>query len=257
MEKSTSLLYRTIRGLVKLFYPKIEVVGAEKLPDEPFIVVGNHCQMNGPIACELYFPGSRYIWCAGQMMHLKEVPAYAFQDFWSKKPKRIRWFYRFLSYIIAPFSVCVFNNAHTIPVYRDARLMTTFRTSIEKLEQGSSLIIFPEHDKPYNNIICEFQDKFIDIARLHYKKTGKEACFVPLYLAPDLRQMHIGEAIRFNADAPIKEERQRICSRLMAEITSMAYSLPEHKVVPYNNVPKRLYLSNIPGEANENETTCC
>ena len=257
MKNSTSLLYRIIKGLVKFFYPEIEVIGSEKLPDEPVIVVGNHAQLNGPIACELYFPGSRYIWCAGQMMHLKEVPSYAFQDFWSKKPKWIRWFYRLLSYLIAPFSVCVFNNAYTVPVYRDARLMTTFRISIEKLQQGSSLIIFPEHDEPHNNIICDFQDKFIDLARLYYKKTGKEVCFVPLYLAPELKQMHIGEPIRFHVDVPIKEERRRICSRLMAEITAMARSLPEHKVVPYNNIPKKLYLSNIPSEANANETTCC
>ena len=81
-----SLLYRLIKGLVQLFYPRMEVVGTENLPDEPVIVVGNHTQMNGPIACELYFPGKRYIWCAGQMMHLKEVPDYAFQDFWSQKP---------------------------------------------------------------------------------------------------------------------------------------------------------------------------
>ena len=85
-------IYLATKGLVRLFYPKIEVVGAENLPDSPCLVVGNHTQMNGPIACELYFPGNRYTWCAGQMMHLKEVPAYAYQDFWSHKPKATRCF---------------------------------------------------------------------------------------------------------------------------------------------------------------------
>lgn len=255
-EKKTSLMYKLIKGLVRLFYPKMEVVGKENLPDEPVIVVGNHTQMNGPIACELYFPGRRYIWCAGEMMHLKEVPDYAYQDFWSQKPKWCRWFYRLLSYIIAPFSVCVFNNAHTVPVYKDTRLLTTFRTSMSLLQQGESMVIFPEHDEPYNNIIYDFQDKFIDLARLYHKKTGKSLCFVPLYIAPALKKMYIGKPIRFDPNTPIKEERRRICTGLMEEITAMARALPRHRVVPYRNLPKKDYPMSLPAEEDENEKTC-
>ena len=80
-DKKTSLLYKFIRWLVRLFSPKMGVEGLENLPDGPVVAVGNHTQMFGPIAAELYYPGSHYIWCAGQMMHLKEVPAYAFEDF--------------------------------------------------------------------------------------------------------------------------------------------------------------------------------
>ena len=105
-----SPLYPPIKFLVRLFSPKLEIVGAENLPAEPAIIVGNHAQMYGPIASELYLPGVHDTWCAGAMMHLKEVPAYAYQDFWSYKPRYIRWFYRLLSYLIAPLSVCVFNS---------------------------------------------------------------------------------------------------------------------------------------------------
>jgi len=242
--EKTSLLYRCIKGLVRAFYPKTEVIGVENLPDEPVIVVGNHAQMNGPIACELYFPGKRYIWCAGEMMQLKEVPTYAFQDFWSQKPGRCRWFYRLLSYLIAPFSVCIFNNAGTIPVYRDTRLRTTFKLSVDKLQAGASVIIFPEHDVPYNNIVYEFQDRFIDLAKLYYKKTEKEISFVPLYLAPALKKMYIGKPVRFCATAPIREERRRIREYLMTQITQIARALPEHRVVPYPNISKKLYPKN-------------
>ena len=247
-ENKVSILYKAIKWLVKVFYSKIEVVGTEHLPDEPVMVVGNHTQMNGPIACELYFPGNRYTWCAGEMMHLKDVPAYAYKDFWSNKPKYIRWFYKLLSYIIAPLSVCVFNNAQTIGVYHDARIISTFKQTVQRLQEGASVVIFPEHDVPHNHIICEFQDKFIDIAKLYYKRTKRELAFVPLYIAPTLKKMYLGKPIRFCADNPIEEERKRICEYLMKEITEIAVSLPEHTVVPYNNVPKKDYPSNIPKE---------
>lgn len=246
--KKTSVLYRLIKWLVWLFYPKLEVEGEENLPPEPAILVGNHAQMNGPIAAELYCPGSHYTWCAGQMMHLKEVPAYAYQDFWSGKPRWSRPFYKLLSYLIAPLSVCVFNNANTIGVYRDARILSTFKNTVKRLQEGNHVVIFPEGGGEYNHILTEFQDKFIDIAKLYYKKTGRELPFVPMYLAPKLRKLYLGKPIFFRADAPMEEERQRIREYLMAEITQMAVSAPEHTVVPYHNIPKKQYPSNIPKE---------
>ena len=73
-ERKISPLYRLIKAAVRAVYPKIKVVGEENLPPEPVVYVGNHSQMNGPIACELYTPGEHYIWCAGEMMDKKEVP---------------------------------------------------------------------------------------------------------------------------------------------------------------------------------------
>lgn len=247
--------YRIIRWLVKLFYPKTEVIGAENLPKEPCIVVGNHTQMNGPICGELYFPGKRKIWCAGEMMHLKDVPRYAFEDFWSRKPKTIRWFYRLLSYIIAPFSVCVFNNANTIAVYHDNRLLSTFKQTVHALHEGNNIIIFPESYEPGNHIVNTFQDKFVDIAKLYYKRTGKVLQFIPLYNAPKLCKMYIGRPIRFCPDNPIENERRRICTYLMDEITEIAVDLPRHVVVPYANIPKKEYPQNIPVEVPAREET--
>lgn len=249
MNKKKPWLFRAIKYLVRLFYPKIEVVGTENLPDEPCAIIGNHTQLHGPIVCELYFPDNYYTWCAAPMMKLKEVPAYAYKDFWSQKPKILRPFFKIASYIISPLSVLIFNNARTIAVYKDNRILTTFRESIAKLHNKNSVVIFPEHDKKYNNIIYDFQEGFVDIARLYYKRTGKELSFVPLYIAPKLKKMYLGKPIKFSADTPIAEERRRICNYLMDEITDMAISLPEHTVIPYRNIPKRFYPKNSQKEA--------
>lgn len=241
--------YRVIRFFVKLFYPKMKVVGAENIPAEASIIVGNHTQMNGPICGELYFPGKRKIWCAAAMMHTKEVPAYAFEDFWSRKPKWQHPFFKLLSYLIAIPSACIFTNAHTIGVYHDARLMSTFKQTITALQADEHVIIFPECYEPHNNIVNNFQTKFVDVAKLYYKRTGKAADFVPMYIAPKLKTIYFGKPIRFNPDAPIDQERQRICIDLMDEITEIAVHLPYHTVVPYANIPKKDYPTNIPKEA--------
>lgn len=252
MEKKKNWLsrgiYCFIRRLILIFYPKIQVEGAENLPEDAAIIVGNHTQMNGPICAELFLPCQRVTWCAHQMMELKEVPAYAFQDFWSKKPRWIHPFYKLLSYIIAPISVCVFNEAKTIPVYHDTRLLTTFKQTIKSLDSGTNVVIFPECYEPHNNIVYQFQDKYIDVAKLYYKRTGKCLNFVPLYIAPKLKKMYIGKAVPFCPENDIAQERRRITNYLMDEITAIAQSLPYHTVIPYPNIPKKDYPTNKPKE---------
>ena len=190
-DKKTTWYYRVIRWLVWVFSPKYRLEGTENLPQEPCVIVGNHSHMYGPIAGELYIPGKRRIWCAGEMM-------------------------------------CVFNNAHTVAVYHDTRLISTFRDAMAKLQEGNSMVIFPEHYDEHNNIVHDFQDKFVDLARFYYKKTGTELSFVPLYVCPALKTLTFGKPIRFRASAPIAEERRRICGGLMDAITEIATLLPEH-----------------------------
>ncbi len=247
-QKISAILYRILRFFVRLFSPRFTVEGREKLPDEPVILVANHAQMYGPIACELYEPRPRETWCTGEMLELKEVPAYAFQDFWSYKPKYQRWFYKILSYLIAPLSVLVFNNARTIPVYHDTRLVSTFRRTMRALDDGRDVVIFPEHDQDNNNIICDFQDRFIDVARMYYRRTGKALCFVPMYIAPKLKKMILGEPIRFDPERPIRTERTRICQGLMTAITDIGRAQPRHRVVPYRNIRRRDYPCNRPDD---------
>lgn len=247
-DKKTPWTYRVIRYLVWVFSPKFTLEGTENIPRESCVIVGNHSQMFGPIAGELYTPLKHDVWCAGEMMHAEEVSEYAFRDFWSGKPRSVRWLYRIFSRLLPPLAVLIFNNAHTVGVYHDSRLITTFRRSIERLRDGSSIVIFPECYTEHNNIVHQFKDRFVDLARFFYRKTGRELYFVPMYVAPRLSRVCYGEPVRFRADAPIAEERQRIAETLMDRITDLALALPEHTVVPYPNVSKKLYPKNVPLE---------
>ena len=244
MGKDSPALYRLVYRIIWMLSPKYTMYGTEKLPAEPCVLVGNHAQMYGPIASELYLPRAHTIWCVGEMMDRKEVPAYAFKDFWSLKPKWTHWFYRLLSHAIARLSEYVFTHAHTIPVYHDVRVMTTIRRSMEKLQEGADIVIFPEKGEADNNILCRFQENFADLARLYYRKTGTALRFVPMYTAPALQSVHFGEPVHYNPEAPADEERKRICGELASAITGLARALPEHRVVPYLNIPKKEYPLN-------------
>ena len=112
------------------------------------------------------------------------------------------------------------------------------------LKEEKNILIFPEKDEKYNNILYQFQENFVDVAKLYYKQTGISLTFVPMYIAPGLRKLYIGKGIVYNSEITIEEERNRISGYLSSEITDMARALPLHTVVPYRNIPKRYYLTN-------------
>jgi len=172
-------------------------------------------------------------------MNRKEASKYCYQDFWSHKPKIIRPIYKLLSYVAGPLFWYVMSNADAIPVYKDFRLTMTFRKTIQELNDNNHIIIFPEHREQYNEIINDFMDKYIDVAKLYYKKEGKILKFVPMYNAPLINKLIIGNPIEFNGENDINEERKRINDYLKEEITKLAKSLPRHKVIPYDNIRKR------------------
>lgn len=248
-------LCRFLRWIVGVFYPKMELVGLERLPEEPFVLVGNHSQAHGAIVAEERLPVDHYTWCNYQMMDKKEVSQYALEDFWQDKPKWTQPLYWLLSRLIRRPAVYIMSHARTIPVYHDNRCISTFRRSLEKLQDGYSLVIYPECRRPYNNILCEFQDRFLDLAKMYHKRTGKALCFVPMYLAPRLKRIFFCDPIRYDPAVPMDIQRGQLRQQLMDAITGIACAQPLHTVIPYRNVPRKYYPKNLPCEVYRIETT--
>lgn len=230
-----SLSYKLLRFFVNLFYKKRKFEGLENVTEEPAIFVGNHSQMHGPLIAELQFPLKKQAWCIGNVLTIKEFINHAKTDFWGKKPKWIKWFFMLIAYIIAPVAVSVFRSAEIIEVYRDSRIIKTFKKTVKSLNEGTNIIIFPECPIPYNNIVNEFEENFVDVARLYYKMTNKCLSFVPMYNAVRLKKVLIGKPIKYSPEIPAEEMRKAICIYLKNEITSLALSLPSHEVVQYTN----------------------
>lgn len=236
-----SAAFRAVKRIVKLVYRPFNYEGLENLPADSAVIVGNHSQLHGPLCMELYAPRPHYTWCASEMMSFKEVSAYAYRDFWSNKPKSVRWIFKIVSFLIAPLCWFLFNNAKVIPVYHDTRLLRTFKLSAQRLGEGADVVIYPESYAKHNNIVYDFQKGFAEVALFYRHKSGKNVSFVPMYLCPALKKVIYGKPTQIDPDKPAKEEAERVRLYLMDEITRLALALPPHRVVPYPNMSKKDY----------------
>ena len=236
--RKKGVVYKICAPFVRLFYKKVKFIGLENLPKEPCIIAGNHAQMHGPANAELNFPTKKLIWCDGPMMNRKEFPKYAYNNFFGGKPNL---FQKLFVRLLTPLITNIFNTADALPVYRDMRIMKTYKATADALNEGVNVVILPECPEEFNEITNKFNEYFVDVARFYYKHTKKELSFVPMYYCRALKKTLFGKPIKFDANAPIETERKRICEYLMDEITILAKSLPAHKVIPFNNVKKKDY----------------
>lgn len=243
---SEAAFYRFLKGAVRRACPRYTLCGTENLPEGAYVIVGNHAQIQGPVVSQLYLPGKNYTWCAGEMFSRKEVPAYARKDFWSEKPKWTKPFFYAASYAIAPLSVYVFGHADAIPVYHDARIMSTLKMTTQKLAEGNHVVIFPEGHNPHNHIVAEFQPGYTSVSKLYTGKTGQELAFVPMYVAPSLGKISFGKPEYSCKEESREEGQKRISEALMRKITELAQKLPLHRVTPYENIAKKDYPMNRP-----------
>ena len=91
----------------------------------------------------------------------------------------------------------------------------------------------------YINMQDPMQDVYFDIS----EKTKNEACVMAKSFSARLVN-DLDTADRFAAI--LASNIVKADDEMQNEITQIAQSLPRHTVVPYNNIPKKDYPTNIP-----------
>ncbi len=171
-------------------------------------------------------------WVHWQVCFPQTFASYAMQDFWPNKPKRVLWWFWLLAHILSrlvPFVMC---GMQAIPVYRDSRSITTFRKSMQTLNEELDIVLFPETDRPHGSYINDIDAGFIDIGKLR-KRAGFPATFVPVYVCPALRTLSFGFPILYDNAATPEENRRVIAGKILSGITELAQEQPPHTPVTY------------------------
>lgn len=129
-----------------------------------------------------------------------------------------------LARMIGPISVWAMDQLESIPVFRNtpSKLNVTMRMSVEALQAGDNLLIFPENpDADYQGHgyargkVGTMFTGFATIGHLYWRRTGKRCRFLPVYAHQRSRTITFGDEILFDPDRPLSEE----CERIAAEAT--------------------------------------
>ena len=221
-----------IHILRPLYYHK--VVGREKVHMDPqgaAVFVCNHGEISGPVTATLFVPWSFRPWVTHQMADKNEIAEYLYTTNFSHQswiPERMK---KGLAYRFAgPILAWMIGSLEPIPVYISdpARLRQTFRETVNAMEAGDNILLFPENsatseDHHYvREGVSDFFTGFAMIGQLYYRRTGLSCQFIPVYCDKKKRTVTFGESVRYDPDRAPAEESERVSTILRDRIRELA-----------------------------------
>ena len=229
--------FAVIKGCVRLFFPKTEMVYTGRRPQEGerVVYVCNHTKLYAPSFFILNKKEKMRVWQNCYFLY--------FDMCWNHMKKKVLptlkgWKYVLypIAFLLTPFIV-LFSRAYSpIPVFHTPRELfdVTFKKSVETLNEGLPIVIFPERtENQVNRYLYQLNTGFPRLAETYYKETGEILSFYPVYCAQNLRKVVVGEPIAYQPNVPMAKQKNEICKYLEGEIERLGDSLPEHEPVLY------------------------
>ena len=175
------LYFRILKTIMKVRYKKPRFIYLGKPFENGALILSNHEGTDSPMSLEIYCDKPIRMWGAHEM-NSGLVSLYKYQTkvyFHEKKHWNIH-LARLFCLIASPLTHLFYAGFDLISTYRDVRLVKTMRESLEALQSGDNIVIFPEDST--NGYLCElegFHEGFVLLAELCQRKRMD----VPIYVS--------------------------------------------------------------------------
>lgn len=223
MPKRRQPVFSLFKKIISPAYKMKEIITLADSVPEKAIVVSNHSAKKGPMAMELNYPAFNVKWGAHDMLE-GYVARYKYlrnvlyiQKMGKKKfPATVKAAFE------AIFSKYVYRGMKFIPTYTDMRFMNTLKYSMQVLDEGASVMIFPEDSsKGYFDELTSAFPGFVMLAERYYKKTGEDVPVIPAYYYKKGAKIIIGKPLYVQELIAEGLSREEIAERFKNEINSL------------------------------------
>ncbi len=222
-------IYRICRGFLKLSVPTHKTIYECEPPDEPSVFCANHQRAYGPIVMLTKFDRKTRPWTIALLCYYKTAASFLISDCFPAQTPFGKFIAKLVSYMLVPVAVSIFRGAESVPVFYDSRMATTFKKSLQTLNEGIDITIFPEPSRHYLEYDQHFSMGFVNIARQYYKTTKKKLKFYPVYICQKKSIIVVGPPAEFNPEAEFASERDRIGNYILHMMMDMALYHEEGK----------------------------
>ena len=233
-----------VKFIIRLIYPH-RIKGRENIrldDDNPLVFLCNHGDIYGPLACAAWFPVPMRPWVISQVCTTVDEFSDYFCTYNLSRVNIPESWKRPIARFVGRLSMWCMRQLEVIPVYRDhpMELIKTFRASVEAMQAGDNLLIFPENpnavakDHGYEHEgLGQLFEGFMMLASIYYKRTRKACRFMPMYAHKGTRTLCFGHEVIYNPEAEDEElERARVvreCEKEMRRLMEEQDALRKRK----------------------------
>ena len=225
MPKKRQPIWRVFKGIFHpIFYVKnVEYLG-EKLP-EKCIIIANHNNKKGPMVYEFSLPITHVTWGAHQMLGGYKMRFHYLRDvLYMQKNGVKKWKATLKAGFEAIFSIYTYRGMKVIPTFPDARLRRTLQYSMQCLDAGMAISLFPEDsNEGYFDEMKHFFSGFVMLAEQYYKKTGEDVPVFPVYYGRKKKKIVVGKPLYMQEFVKQGLKRDEIAEKCRQEVNALYY----------------------------------
>ena len=218
-------VWKHVERLLKAFRKKPQIINLNEEMPQKAIFVANHAAMNGPLAYSLFLPYFHVTWGAHEMLgNYKMRYRYLKDVYFHQKRKKSKAASRFLATFDAMFSIYFYRGIKVLPTYPDMRLAKTIKNSVACLDDGTSVLIFPEDsDDGYKDVLTSFHGGFVVLAERYRKQHGgQDVDICPMYYSKSKRKIVIGKCSKLS-DYP-NMTREQVAENFCNQVNGLYFN---------------------------------
>ncbi|MDR0850361.1 MAG: 1-acyl-sn-glycerol-3-phosphate acyltransferase [Christensenellaceae bacterium] len=193
--------FKCLKMLIRPFKRRPKIIELYKEPMiHPYIMVSNHSGAAGPFTFEMFLDRFFCFWGTHEMCEgIRNRWNYLYHKFYRKSLHYSKFRSWLIATVFSPISKMLYRATEVIPTYSDIRLKRTMEISINKLNEGKSILIFPEDSSTgYHTPLIKYNAGFASLSKLYFSKTQKDLPVYPICYSKKVNTMIIGEPIFVN-----------------------------------------------------------
>ena len=231
----------------KILFKHIFGVNEESLIEdipEKAIIVSIHAAKRGPMSISVSHPKYCAMWGHhGMLGNYRERFSYLRNVLYIQKMHKGKFISTLKATYEAAFSIYIYKGMRVIGTYTDMRLLQTIRNSMDALDAGASVVIFPEDSSEgyFDEVKTAFSG-FVILSSVYYKKCGEDVPVIPAYISPKKKRFILGEPRYVREMEREGMDKQQIADRIKDDINELyhKYILTDLKAEPtVKNAPVR------------------
>ncbi len=175
--------FRFLKNIMRVRYkPTRFVYLGEQFPDGS-LVLSNHEGTDAPMALEMYLDRNFRLWGAHEMNSgLKLLYSYQTRVYYHEKKHWNIHLARLFCLIASPLTNLFYSGLDLISTYRDVRVVKTLKESLQTVEDGKSVVVFPEiSENGYLPELEGFHEGFAVFAEFCMKRRNLDLPIVVSY----------------------------------------------------------------------------
>lgn len=218
IKKERKLWFNFVKKIMRLFIKKSEFVYLGEKITNGGIIISNHEGTSAPLAFELYTDLPIRFWGAYEMNSgLIKMYKYQTRVYYHEKKHWNLHLARLFCLLASPLTNMFYKGLNLISTYKDYRFRNTLKQSIEAINRGNNIVIFPEiSDKGYLKELEGFHGGFMLLFR-QCIKNGIDPDVYISYYKKDEKKYIIDKPVKvsqlLSLNLPEEEILNILCNR--------------------------------------------